>query len=408
MRLFSSCFQSTDTFNSPQPALTKQQLASKKDFITSRMPNVPQGIQNELIAATEEFPQRIWIVDNSGSMSTGDGHMLQHKGGREGMIKCSRWNELAQTLNGVGELAIGLRAPTQFLLLNPTGGCSKITLGCSGGSSAEEHAQLSKLTRSSPTGGTPLCARIREVVASVKAQAPKLRKRGQRAVVTIATDGMSSDGDVAAALRPLEKLPVWVVIKLCTDDDAVVDYWNQIDEDLELDMDVLDDLVGEAEEVCAVNPWLAYGPALHRLREWGSPHKLLDMLDETPFSLDQCQQMMALVLGADAVDALGAMPLFTSSDAPAYAAELGRVQARQAPVWDPLRQRRGPWFDAARLPGMQSMPSAPPVHDTAGISAATAGAGAGALRVAVERDVAHQVAALKTQDLPMAMAVAHP
>merc|ERR1719453_1925139 len=403
MRLFfSSCFQSTDTFNSPQPALTKQQLASKKDFITSRMPNVPQGIQNELIAATEEFPQRIWIVDNSGSMSTGDGHMLQHKGGREGMIKCSRWNELAQTLNGVGELAIGLRAPTQFLLLNPTGGCSKITLGCSG-SSAEEHAQLNKLTRSSPTGGTPLCARIREVVASVKAQAPKLRKRGQRAVVTIATDGMSSDGDVAAALRPLEKLPVWVVIKLCTDDDAVVDYWNQIDEDLELDMDVLDDLVGEAEEVCAVNPWLAYGPALHRLREWGSPHKLLDMLDETPFSLDQCQQMMALVLGADAVDALGAMPLFTSSDVPAYAAELGRVQARQAPVWDPLRQRRSPWFDAARMPGVQGMPSAPAVlgdqqqqhqhHHH---------------QQQQQQQQQRQVASIKAQELPMAMAVAHP
>mgnify|MGYP003385803387 FL=1 len=48
-------------------------------------------------------------------------------------------------------------------------------------------------------------------------------------VVTIATDGESSDGDIAAAMRPLQALPVWVVIRLCTDDERVVNYWNTID-----------------------------------------------------------------------------------------------------------------------------------------------------------------------------------
>ena len=40
-------------------------------------------------------------------------------------------------------------------------------------------------------------------------------------------------------MRPLEKLPVWVVIRLCTDDEPTVSYWNSIDEKLELDIDVL-------------------------------------------------------------------------------------------------------------------------------------------------------------------------
>ena len=113
----------------------------------------------------------------------------------------------------------------------------------------------------------------------------------------IATDGESSDGDVAEALRPLQNLPVWVVVRLCTDDDKIVNYWNNIDKVLELDMDVLDDLFGEAAEVYENNKWLAYGEPMHRLREFGIPVKEIDLLDESVLSLDQircfCQMMYA-------------------------------------------------------------------------------------------------------------------
>lgn len=105
-------------------------------------------------------------------------------------------------------------------------------------------------------------------------------------------------GDIAEAMRPLQNLPVWVVVRLCTDDDKVVDYWNNIDKVLELDMDVLDDLYGEASEVYENNPWLTYGEPMHRLREFGIPVKEIDLLDEATLSLDQirsfCQIMYIL------------------------------------------------------------------------------------------------------------------
>jgi hypothetical protein len=50
-------------------------------------------------------------------------------------------------------------------------------------------------------------------------------------------------------MRPLQQLPVWVVIRLCTNEDRMVAYWNNIDSVIELNMDVIDDPQGEAEEI---------------------------------------------------------------------------------------------------------------------------------------------------------------
>ena len=109
-------------------------------------------------------------------------------------------------------------------------------------------------------------------------------------MVTIATDGEATDGDVAAALKPLEDLPVWVVIRLCTDEENVVQYWNNIDSQLELDMDVLDDMAGEADEIFEQgNTWLTYAEPLHRLREFGSPIREMDLMDEKCLNAEQAR-----------------------------------------------------------------------------------------------------------------------
>jgi hypothetical protein len=88
---------------------------------------------------------------------------------------------------------------------------------------------------------------------------------------------------------------VWVIVRLCTSDEAVVEYWNNIDKELELDMDVFDDFVGEAKEIATHNPWLNYGEPLHRLREWGVHLRELDLLDEDKLTPDHMRFMCQLL-----------------------------------------------------------------------------------------------------------------
>jgi hypothetical protein len=113
--------------------------------------------------------------------------------------------------------------------------------------------------------------------------------------LVICTDGEASDGDITAALRPLHNLPVWVVIRLCTDVDAIVDYWNNVDGQLELNMDVIDDPIGEGKEIQQMNKWITYGEPLHRLREFGVTAKEIDMIDEVALSLEQMRNLCSFL-----------------------------------------------------------------------------------------------------------------
>jgi len=67
--------------------------------------------------------------------------------------------------------------------------------------------------------GTPLCHHIREIIEEIRSIEDSLRRNNQMACVIIATDGESTDGDVAEALKPLEHLPCFVVVRLCTHDE---------------------------------------------------------------------------------------------------------------------------------------------------------------------------------------------
>lgn len=98
--------------------------------------------------------------------------------------------------------------------------------------------------------------------------------------IVISTNGESSDGDLRVPLRELKNLPVKLTLRLCTSEDNIVNYWNSIDKELELNLDVVDDYISEAKEIQSINKWLTYGVQLHRLREFGLVSHEIDKLDE--------------------------------------------------------------------------------------------------------------------------------
>jgi hypothetical protein len=237
----------------------------------------PKGLAAELGETRALFPARFWILDNSGSMLHNDGSVLtpQHQS-----VTCTRWRELQETVQYHAELAALLQATTHFRLLNDPGvrvGPQEFSIAAGGQSTSAEVADVQDiLYKTKPFGSTPLTGHLVEIAAQISEMAPMMWQKGLRAVVIVATDGLptSPDGETSAeitrefiaAIQRLQTLPVWLVIRLCTDEQAVVEFYNQLDSVLELPLEVLDDHVREAKEIQRVNGWLNYALPLHRCK----------------------------------------------------------------------------------------------------------------------------------------------
>jgi hypothetical protein len=184
---------------------------------------------------------------------------------------------------------------------------------------------------------------------------PQLQTTGQKVAIILATDGLptnvygSCDSGTRAEfennLRSLAGLPVWVVVRLCTDEESVVEYYNNLDSQLELSLEVLDDWIGEAQETYEHNPWLNYGLCLHRIRELGFHHRLLDLLDERPFNVDELREFLVLLFGIDAFD--GAPDANLEFNAFLY--HVKAVVSKEGELWNPVSKRMGPWVDVKKL-----------------------------------------------------------
>jgi hypothetical protein len=309
----------------------------------------------------EVFALRIWIIDNSGSMQKTDGHRIISTRNREAvkMVRCSRWEEISECVEYHIKMAAMIEAPTRFRLLNDPG----TKVGPQQFSVAENPAlnpyevkeALSIMKNTRPGGSTPLTRHILKIHKEVSQMAPALRQAGQKVVIVIATDGLPTDErghggnqhqqEFVEALRRLEGLPVWVVVRLCTDENDVVSFYNDLDGQLELSLEVLDDFKGESLEVRGKNPWLNYALPLHRLREFGHNHRVFDMLDEQRLTKSELRDFCALLFGEENFDGIPDPSLEWDR----FLNDMERLLRKEDKQWDPVKKRVSSWIDTKRL-----------------------------------------------------------
>ena len=78
----------------------------------------PNGLARQMCLSVYEFPLRVWLIDNSGSMNVMDGtNYISKKGRSKQSVTCSRWEELKQCVKYHVNMAVDLEAPTLFRFL---------------------------------------------------------------------------------------------------------------------------------------------------------------------------------------------------------------------------------------------------------------------------------------------------
>lgn len=150
------------------------------------------------------------------------------------------------------------------------------------GSSKDGGAALTRiksLMDEVPRGETPICKQIKAVVEQVKAIEAELLSTGSIVLLVILTDGISTDGNIVDALRALEGLPVQIIVRVSSDESDTIEYWHDVNANIDIDTVVLDELECEGTQIFDNNSWLAYGDALHRAREYGVTLPAMDNVD---------------------------------------------------------------------------------------------------------------------------------
>jgi len=316
-----------------------------------------RGLAKSLHTNMAIFPKRFWIVDNSFSMSTRDGHRLEIYNNKVLDRLCTRWDEIRDCVAYHSNISEILQAPTEFTLLNKPKSeqCPQsFSVGMEGAS--HDASQIKDaLNGIKPDGLTPLTQHILNLQIEIKKLSTELKYNGQKVVIVLATDGLPVDGtssstkqamdDFVNAMRSLEGLPIWIVIRLCTDEEKVVSFYNDLDDNLELSLEVLDDFNGEAEEVYEHNKWINYTHALHRTRELGYHDRVFDLIDERTLTKGELRQFLVILFGETEFDSVPDPNI----DWEGFVAEIGRMIRQEEHQWNPIKKALLPIIDIRQL-----------------------------------------------------------
>lgn len=298
----------------------------------------------------ESFPLRIWILDNSSAMTVRDAHIV--RGNQlQSIDNVTRWEELKDCLYFHTDLTARFMLPTRFSLLNaPQQGLPQyFSLAQSGNLMEEVKIIQNVLTNVIPNGPTPITSQLQILHAYILSIAPQLTARRHIVPIVITTQGLPTNttGETSTLvinefyqmLHSFESLPVSIVLRLCTDDEKAIDFYNSVDKRLKLD--VLDDFYGEALEAYLRNPWLTYGIVLHRYREMGFRVRALDILDERKLTNEELREFCGFLFDAPIPDPELDWNIFINA--------IKGCLSREQMQWNPIKKAVTPWIDIALL-----------------------------------------------------------
>lgn len=335
---------------------------------------------NELIRDDTEHV--FCVIDNSGSMRSGDGKIFQlDSSGRlrkRGHGSVTRWEEAGHKCLQVAEYNLKRGVPTTYFLLNPcvagrwTRDKDFVDVATDGEADEQALATLrGMLSSDNIRGATPL----NEITRHLRQQISQKNVSNRKLSYVLFTDGepnckgafeqelrfFASDARNAGTARGQQSLQVvFLTVNLCTDQDNVVEYYNELDQKIgnELSgMDVLDDLEAEQREVInAGNKFLTYCQELHICRMAGCHSVIADLLDERPLSMFHSAKVIKEVLKLDlAVDAASDSAPGTESPYDALLwledtdAFLDLVRSRNFDVFDFRAKRLKPIIDVDKV-----------------------------------------------------------
>jgi len=325
----------------------------------------PVGLAQAMHGNNARFPLRVWIIDNSRSMGKDDGNRIHESANPAGgccykVVQCTRWKEMRETVFFHAEMAAKVQAPTMFRLLNKPR-CARLPrefgVAREGPHWIQRDLQVAQDTvkKVEPKGCTPLSKRVCEIRENILTLQDQLDENEEQVVVVLATDGIPTNREgestletreeFVQALKSLEGLPIYLVIRLCTQTEEVVEFYNSLDRDLDLNLEVLDDYFSEAKELYRYNKWINYALPLHRAREMGFHHPMFDLLDERKLTLHEVKEYFSFLFGKERVDQIPD-PV---EDFKGFLKGVKKLLESEQKPYNPIAKKATPWADLRKL-----------------------------------------------------------
>lgn len=274
-----------------------------------------------------------YVLDNSGSMQSHDGkRFIDREDGTVGRAGCTRWTEMATKMTDIVEYncrrgikaayyllnprrpAAGWIEDVDFVVIDPLVDPTHVT-------DARRQTLLGTLLNPGQIrSSTPLHVITEHFTQQLRHFVGTEDYVHTPICYNIMTDGEPDDKRrFEASLRTLtSKYHVFLVVNLCTDNDDVVEYYNDLDRKLgsELSgMDVIDDLLSEQQEITnAGNRFFVYSKEIHTCRMAGCYSIAADLLDEATLPIHYMALFCKDVVATPATDR-DTVPHWSDTDA---------------------------------------------------------------------------------------------